>query len=132
VIACALGETPGTRAHLVESIGKKCAFLSEAVRRTSAPALVHHARIEDFVREHPAPLDVVTARAVAPLDRLLGLAAPLLKIGALGLFPKGQDVGAELTAASKYWRIKAEIVPSLTAPSSGIVVVHSLERRSPR
>jgi 16S rRNA (guanine527-N7)-methyltransferase len=132
VIACALAETPGARVHLVESIGKKCAFLAEAVRRTSAPALVHHARIEDFVREYSAPLDTVTARAVAPLDRLLGLAAPLLKTGALGLFPKGQDVGAELTAASKYWRIEAEIVPSLTAPTSGIVVVHSLERRSSR
>ena len=62
-----------------------------------------------------ARADVVTARALAPLDALLGLADPLLQTGAQGLFLKGQDVEAELTEASKYWNIEAELVPSKTS-----------------
>ena len=67
--------------------------------------------------------DVVTARALAPLDDLLRLAHPLLKTGAQGLFLKGQDVEAELTQASKYWNIEPSLVPSKTNPQSRIVVV---------
>ncbi len=65
----------------------------------------------------------MTARALAPLDRLIGYAIPLLKTGAVGLFPKGQDVGAELTQAAKSWSIEAELVPSKTDPHGRIVVV---------
>src|SRR5271163_2956014 len=92
VIACALAETQGAHVHLVESIGKKATFLREAVRLTGAPATVHAQRIEDFVDKAPESLDVVAARALAPLRELLTMAYPLLKTGALGLFPKGQDV----------------------------------------
>ena len=130
VMACALADTPGATVHLVESIRKKCAFLSEVVRATRVPAVVHCQRIEDFVLKPPSGIDVVTARALAPLDKLLTLAAPLLKTGAVGIFPKGQDVAAELTAASKYWSIEATIEPSVTSPGSGIVVVHKLRPRS--
>ena len=73
--------------------------------------------------------DVVTARALAPLDDLLKLAQPLLKTGAQGLFPKGQDVEGELTRASKYWNIDAQLVPSQTSPQARIVVVRGLKRR---
>ena len=59
----------------------------------------------------------MTARAVAPLDKLIGYAIPLLKKGAVGLFPKGQDVEAELTQASKSWKIEAELIQSLTDPA---------------
>jgi 16S rRNA (guanine527-N7)-methyltransferase len=69
--------------------------------------------------------DVVTARALAPLDKLIAYASPLLKTGAIGLFPKGQDVEAELTAASKSWTIGIELVPSVTDPQARIVVVRS-------
>ena len=105
VIACALAETEGAQVHLVESIGKKATFLREAVRLTGVPATVHAQRIEDFVDKAPESLDVVTARALAPLPELLTMAYPLLKTGALGLFPKGQDVAVELTEAAKYWKI---------------------------
>src|SRR6185312_11090321 len=64
------------------------------------PALVHASRIEDFVANNDRRFDVVTARALAPLANLLQYAFPLLKTGAVGVFPKGQDVEAELTAAS--------------------------------
>ena len=112
VIACALADIPGAQVHLVESSGKKAAFLHEAVRATGVPATVHARRIEDFVKNAPVPIDVVTARAVAPLPKLLALAYPLLKTGTLGLFPKGQDVARELTEAAKCWKIQASLSPS--------------------
>jgi 16S rRNA (guanine527-N7)-methyltransferase len=87
-------------------------------------------RIEDFGKNLQFRPDVVTARALAPLDELLKLAHPLLRTGALGLFPKGQDVEAELTKASKSWNIEASLVPSKTNPESRIVAVTKLRRRS--
>jgi 16S rRNA (guanine527-N7)-methyltransferase len=130
VIACALADRPGVQVHLVESIGKKAAFLRHAVERLQLPAVVHAVRIEDFVKNFSTKADVVTARALAPLDELLKLAHPLLKTGAQGLFHKGQDVEGELTQASKYWNIDAELVPSKTSPEGRIVVVRGLSRRS--
>jgi 16S rRNA (guanine527-N7)-methyltransferase len=130
VIACALGETPGAHVHLVESNGKKAAFLREAARVTGAPAIVHQARIEQMGTKLGEPVEVVTARALAPLAKLLGLSEPWLKKGAQALFPKGQDVGAELTEASKYWNIQAMLVRSKTDAHGRIVSVGSAERRN--
>jgi 16S rRNA (guanine527-N7)-methyltransferase len=130
VIACALVELPGTTVHLVESNGKKAAFLREAARLVDLPAIVHHQRIEDFIARVGPAVDVVSARALAPLADLLDYAEPLVRRGAQGLFPKGQDVEAELTRASKYWNIEADLVPSLMDPRSRIVVVRRAERRS--
>jgi 16S rRNA (guanine527-N7)-methyltransferase len=130
VIACALADPPETDIHLIESNAKKAAFLREAIRALHLPAVLYHGRVEDFVARFAAPVDVVTARAVAPLVRLLDLAEPLLKRGAQALFPKGQDVEAELTEASKYWNIEAELRPSLTEPRARIVIVRRAEPRS--
>ena len=130
VIACALTGREGAMTHLVESIGKKAAFLREAVNLLQVPAQIHAVRIEDFGKNSTLRPDVVTARALAPLDELLKLAQPLLKTGALGLFPKGQDVEGELTKASKCWNIDAELVPSKTSPEGHIVVVRGLKPRS--
>lgn len=127
VIACALADTEGARVHLVESIGKKATFLREAVRVTGAPAIVHAIRIEDFVDNSPESIDVVTARALAPLPELLDMAYPLLKNGALGLFPKGQDVAVELTEAAKCWKIQSTLVQSLTNSKGQIVMMRGLE-----
>ncbi len=126
VIACALAEKEGAEVHLVESIGKKATFLREAIRVTGAPAIVHAVRIEDFVDKAPESVDVVTARALAPLPKLLALAYPLLKRGALGLFPKGQDVASELTEAAKCWKIDDRLIKSRTDEQAQIVVVQSL------
>ncbi|TMI98799.1 MAG: 16S rRNA (guanine(527)-N(7))-methyltransferase RsmG [Alphaproteobacteria bacterium] len=119
VIAAALGAKG--EVHLVESNQKKARFLREAARELALPAIVHASRIEDLVADKP--FDVVTARALAPLDKLLGYANPLLKKGMVGLFPKGQDVGAELTQAAKSWKLDAELIPSKTDPHGRIVVV---------
>jgi len=130
VIACALADSPGAKVHLVESNAKKAAFLREAARLTQAPAVVHAERIERFVEVSAGPADVVTARALASLKLLLDQSVSLLKTGALGLFPKGQDVDAELTEATKYWNIKVNLAPSRTDSKGRVVVVQALERRA--
>jgi len=129
-IACALAETPAAQVHLVESNMKKAAFLREVARATGAPAIVHAERIEDFVKHAPEQVDVVTARALAPLAELLTAAYPLLKKGAAGLFPKGQDVDVELTAAAKCWNIQATLAASRTDPKSRIVVLGAIEPKT--
>jgi 16S rRNA (guanine527-N7)-methyltransferase len=129
VIACKLAGEPGANVHLVESVQKKAAFLRAAVTEFGLPAIVYAQRIEDFVARPPESIDAVTARALAPLDRLIGYAIPLLKKGAVGVFPKGQDVEAELTQASKSWSIEAELIPSKTDPRGRIVLVHRAFKR---
>jgi 16S rRNA (guanine527-N7)-methyltransferase len=128
-IACALADTPGAEVHLVESNGKKAAFLREAVRLVGLPAEVHNQRAEKFGESWGRTADVVTARALAPLKILCDQAFPLVDRGAIGLFPKGQDVDAELTEAAKYWTIEASKMPSRTSPEGCIVVISSLEPR---
>ncbi len=131
VVACALADTDGASVHLVESNLKKAAFLREAARLTGAPARVHAARIEDVVDRFADSVEIVTARALAPLEKLVESAYPLLTSGAQALFLKGRDVEAELTAASKYWTIDAELIPSVTDSAGRIVRVRSVERRRP-
>jgi 16S rRNA (guanine527-N7)-methyltransferase len=127
-IACALADKPGTMVHLVENIGKKANFLREVVRALALPAQVHQERAEKFGETCVETVHVVTARALSPLKILCDQAFPLIAPGALGLFPKGQDVEAELTEAAKYWRVEASLVPSVTNPASSIVVVRGLKR----
>jgi len=127
VIACALADQPGRAVHLVESNGKKAAFLRQVIRALSLPAEVHEQRIESL---NDIAADVITARAVAPLAKLLGYVAPLLKTGGKALLLKGQDVERELTDAAKYWTIEAEFTPSRTHPAGRIVVVRALRRRA--
>ncbi len=128
-IACALAETPGVQVHLIESKGKKAAFLREAIRLLQLPAQVHNERVENFGESWPGLADVVMARALAPLKTLCDQTFPLLSKGAVGLFPKGQDVDAELTEAAKYWTLEASTVPSKTSPTGCIVVIRSIEPR---
>jgi 16S rRNA (guanine527-N7)-methyltransferase len=132
VLGCALADTPGAMAHLVESNAKKAAFLREAARTSGAAATVHHARAEDLVPAWNSAVDVVTARALAPLRLLVGLAAPLVKRGAKALLLKGRDVEAELTDATKCWNIEAVILPSRTDSQGRIVEIRALQRRNDR
>jgi 16S rRNA (guanine527-N7)-methyltransferase len=127
IIACALAETPGAQIHLVESSTKKAAFLREAIAATGSPAVIHTARVADFVKAAPSGIQAVTARAFAPLADLCIAAYPLLITGAVGVFPKGQAVGAELTEAAKCWKIQATLAESRTDPQARIVVVRGLK-----
>jgi 16S rRNA (guanine527-N7)-methyltransferase len=130
VLACALAETPGAIVHLVERVAKKAAFLREAIRVTGSPGAVHLADIGDTVERFVGPIDCVTARAVAPLHQLVGFAEPLVKRGAKALFLKGQDVEAELTEATKYWKIEPKLHSSRTGGQGWIVELDAIERRN--
>lgn len=123
VIAAALAERPGAVVHCIESRQGKAAFLREATRQMGVPARVHADRIESVMKRWQEPVDAVTARALAPMAELLALGAPLLKTGALGVFLKGQDVGSELTHASKYWSLELDQRPSVTDSQGRVVVV---------
>ncbi|MGL4285389.1 MAG: 16S rRNA (guanine(527)-N(7))-methyltransferase RsmG [Phreatobacter sp.] len=125
VIAAVLAEQPGARIHCVESKLGKAAFLREATRIMKVPATIHAARIEDVVGDWSGPVDVVTARALAPLSDLVAMSHDLLKTGAMGLFLKGQDVARELTEAAKYWTLDPVLTPSATDPQARIVTLRS-------
>ena len=128
VLACTLADTPDARIHLVERNAKKAAFLREALRVTSSPGVVHLADIGDNVDRITGPVECVTARALAPLHQLIGFAEPLVRLGAKALFPKGQDVEAELTESTKYWNVQPRLHASRTG-DGWIVELSAIERR---
>ncbi|GLK73321.1 16S rRNA (guanine(527)-N(7))-methyltransferase RsmG [Ancylobacter dichloromethanicus] len=128
VVAAALAERGDADVTLVESDSRKAAFLREAARLADLPVTVLPARIEQVSGAIAAGVEVVSARALAPLPRLLELAVPFLAAGATGLFLKGQDVDNELTQASKSWRIDAEIKASLTDGGGHVLIVRAAER----
>lgn len=129
VLACALAETSGATIHLVERNAKKAAFLREAIRVTASPGVVHLSDIGDIVEKWNGAVDCVTARALAPLHELIGFAKPLVGKGAKALFLKGQDVEAELTESTKYWKIKSNLHSSRTGGQGWIVDIDHIERR---
>ena len=130
VLACALAERPGAEVHLVERIAKKAAFLREAIRVTGAPGIVHLSEIGDIVEKWSGGVDCVTARALAPLHQLIGFVEPLVKRGAKALFLKGQDVEAELTESTKYWKIEPKLYSSRTGGQGWIVAIDCIERHN--
>jgi 16S rRNA (guanine527-N7)-methyltransferase len=132
VIGIALIQQGGGHIDLVEANARKCAFLRHVARLTGAPVTVHQARLEEISAKFAGKIDVVTARALAPLDKLLSWSDSLLKTGAVGLFLKGQDIDAELTEASKSWSIEASKLPSVTDPGAHLLMVRSAEGRRDR
>jgi 16S rRNA (guanine527-N7)-methyltransferase len=128
VVAIALAERGDIIVHLIESDTRKAAFLREAARLTRAPVKIHAERIES-VAKRIGTVDVVTARALAPLTRIIELSEPFLSRGATGIFPKGQDVDNELTEAAKSWKLQSRLLPSRTDPRGKILVVDSAAQR---
>ncbi len=113
--------------HMFEANAKKVAFLEEALRQMKVTAKVYRQRLELNVAPPSMPdVQVVTARAFAPLTELLGYAAPFMAKGAKGLFHKGQDVDTELTTAAKAWNITSLKHSSLTDSRSVILEVKEL------
>ena len=108
---------------LIESDARKCAFLREAARITEADALIINQRIE---RTPAAPVDIITARALAPLTDLLDLAKPLIGPKTECLFLKGQHIEAELTQAHKMWRMQVDCRPSRSDPTGSVVRVREV------
>ena len=131
VVAAEMARIPHFRMILVESNGKKCAFLRETSRLADLPVEVVNGRIENVIVGIGAKqcIDVVSARALAPLSKLLDYVEPLLKSGAMAIFPKGQDVDGELADASRAWNLDINLIQSQTEPDASIVVVRSGSRK---
>lgn len=109
--------------ELVESDTRKCAFLREVARHTEADVTVHNSRIEALV---PAAAGIVTARALAPLPRLLNWVHRHMRPDGTCLLQKGAGHGLELETARADWQMDVEIHPSVTAPDSVILRIRNL------
>jgi 16S rRNA (guanine527-N7)-methyltransferase len=130
VIAILQANHASFRMHLVESTAKKCAFLSEVARATEAPVEIHCMRIEELGQNATSlKPEIISARAVAPLPRLLELAAPWFGPGVKGLFLKGRDAKQEIEAAKRRWSFGCHLHPSLTAEDSTIIEISDLAKR---
>lgn len=114
--------------HLVESDQRKCAFMREAARATGVSVTIHNKRIEAIA---PFPVDVVSSRALAALPQLLEFAAPFLAPHTTCLFPKGQNVEAELTHLNKIWTLRVDRQPSLTDADATILRLSEVRREQP-
>ena len=109
--------------HLIDSDARKCAFLTEAARHFAPGAKVHRGRIETIL---PIPADVVTARALAELDELLGYAKRFLKPDGVCLFLKGSRAEDELTRARRRWTMVVEAFPNPADGSGKILRIKDL------
>ena len=111
--------------HLIESKGKKAVFLQEAVAAIDLPVTVHNARIEALA---PFEADVVTARALAPLDKLIGYGQRFAGPKTRHIFLKGQHIGDELTNAHKIWKMQVDRKPSTSDPRGSVLCVREVSR----
>ena len=108
---------------LIEASKKKSAFLREATRITQAPVVLHEGRIE---KQKGWASDVITARAVAPLSRLIEFAKPYVSDNTVCLFLKGARVEEELTEAKKTWKMKVKHHQSVTHPKGVILSIKDI------
>jgi 16S rRNA (guanine527-N7)-methyltransferase len=125
VIAIQLAGVAGARVHCLESDQRKCAFLREVARATGAPAEIHAVRIESFDPNALAPVDAVTARALAPLPRILEFANVWLDQGAIGVFPRGRSAEAQLETSPSAHGMRIDIIASRLDPEAAILRVRS-------
>ncbi len=128
VVAAVLADRPDADVTLVESDTRKAAFLREAARIVELPVTVLPARIEQVAPRIAAGVEVVSARALAPLPKLLPLAEPFIAQERWDCFSKGQDVDNELTEATKSWNVDASVVESRTDRSGRVLIVRRAER----
>ncbi len=111
--------------ELVEAASRKAAFLREAARITESNPTIRPCRIAAVP---PHPVDVVSARALAPLDRLLDLARPFIGPATICLFPKGENVGQELTVARKGWTMTVSMHHSIANPRGVVLRLDGIVR----
>ena len=118
----------GPQVTMVESDGRKCAFLAEAMRitQTGPSARLENRRIEDL---SSGQVDVVTSRALAPLGKLLVFAGPFLREDSICLFLKGKKADEELTQTEKNWKMQVIKVQSRSDPSGTILKLENVKRR---
>jgi 16S rRNA (guanine527-N7)-methyltransferase len=117
------------RVHLLDSDQRKCAFLRQVALDCGVldRVTIHAKRIEQVAG---IAADVVTARACAPLDELLKLAAPLVGEKGTCLFLKGAQAEEELTAAERHWTMRLDKRGSITDPAGNVLIITQLKRKS--
>jgi 16S rRNA (guanine527-N7)-methyltransferase len=122
------------RLQLVESDRRKAAFLAEAVRELdlaagnpSATEVRIRAQRAEVVE--PQIVDAITARALAPLERLLDTASRFTGPDTVLIFPKGQSVEAELRDVDKAWKMALERIASRSDERGVILRLSGLQRR---
>ncbi len=131
VTAILLADVDGGAVTLVESNGRKAAFLQTVARELKLPAKIVSERIESLPERSTLigdRFDAVSARALAALDRLLAYAEPWLTAGATGVFHKGQDFAAEHRQAALSWGFDLIERQSRIEPDSRIVLVDHVRR----
>jgi 16S rRNA (guanine527-N7)-methyltransferase len=128
VLAVLLAERGGDTMTLMESDQRKAAFLREVARRTGVPVDILCERIEKSATQ--AKVNVITARALAPLPRLLDLAAPYFTDDTVGLFLKGREAQAEVDAARQRWDFALALHPSQTDSEGRVVAVSALQAKT--
>jgi 16S rRNA (guanine527-N7)-methyltransferase len=120
---------PSKKFHLIESDTRKASFLREAARVSNSSAEVYAERVESVAKRISTGIHMVTARAFAPLPKLLELTEPFLVGGAKAVFLKSQDIDDELTTAAKSWNVNYQLRNSLTDPRGRILQINKAERR---
>ena len=116
--------------HLVESTSRKAAFLQTVCREAGVSAVVHNCRIEALKTQNPVVPDVISARALANLRKLLDLATPLAGAYTQFLFQKGLHMVEELEEATRYWDFKENRYESLTDPDGRILMISEPRRKN--
>ena len=129
VIAIQLAEVPGAIVHCIESDQRKCAFLREAARATGAAAQIHPQRVDTVDADKLGSVDVVTARAFAPLPLTLELAKVWLERGAQGVFPRGRSAEDQLKGLNLNRAFALEVLPSVINADAAILRIR--ENREP-
>ena len=130
VIAILQSDISGFRTQLVESNARKCAFLKDVARQAGAPVDIFATRIQEFATQNRVEnIEVVTARALAPLGELLELAAPFFRSETVGLFLKGRTAADEVRDAGARWHFEAELHESVTDSEARIVAIRKLSPR---
>ncbi len=114
--------------HLVESNGRKAAFLQTVCREAGIGATIHHCRAEALNPGDLGPPDVISARALAPLNELMDLAHGLAGPYTQFIFPKGQHMVEEVEKSTKYWNFTENQIKSLTDPHGRILMISGLTR----
>jgi len=127
--ALGIGAGEGGCLDLVESDSRKAAFLREANRLMGTHARIENRRIEEMAETGAGGYDIITARALAPLPRLLEMSNNLLKTGGKLLFLKGKATDAELTESEKAWKMRVTKMPSASDSQGVILLIEDLERR---
>jgi 16S rRNA (guanine527-N7)-methyltransferase len=131
VLAILAAEKGGTRHFLIESDSRKAAFLRAVARETGVSVDILCMRIENpETHAKVGAVHCVTARALAPLPRLVELVAPYFSPSTLGLFLKGRDVAAEIEEAARNWQFTAELIPSITDRDARVVLLKALKRKA--